>query len=242
MSLAAIQKKGKIKPPRLVIYGPGGIGKTSFAASMDKCIIVQSEDGIGKIECDHFPVAKTYEEFMGNLDSLLTEPHEFKVCAIDSLDWLETLLWDHVCQKNGFADISSPAYGKGYTMAIEEWRQYLNVLNRLRDEKSMTVIQIAHNQIRRYEDPSNEPHDRHEIKLHRKAADLIVEHSDAVFFANYKVGTVQVKGKMGMTTKTVAGDRTIFTEQAPGYMAKNRYGLPSEMPFEWATIREEMLK
>ena len=79
MSLAAIQKKGKIKPPRLVIYGPGGIGKTSFAASMDKCIIVQSEDGIGKIECDHFPVAKTYEEFMGNLDSLLTEPHEFKV-------------------------------------------------------------------------------------------------------------------------------------------------------------------
>ena len=106
----------------------------------------------------------------------------------------------------------------------------------------MTVIQIAHNQIRRYEDPSNDPHDRHEIKLHRKAADLLVEHSDAVFFANYKVGTVQVKGKMGMTTKTVAGDRTIFTEQAPGYMDKNRYGLPSEMPFEWATIREEMLK
>jgi hypothetical protein len=242
MSLAAIQKKGKIKPPRLVIYGPGGIGKTSFASSMDKCVIVQSEDGIGKIECDHFPVAKSYEEFMGHLNSLLTEDHEFKVCAIDSLDWLETLLWDHVCQKNGWSDIGSPAYGKGYTSALEEWRDYLNVLNRLRDEKSMTVIQIAHNQIKRYEDPSNEPHDRHEIKLHRKAADLIVEHSDAVFFANYKVGTVQVKGKMGMTTKTIAGDRTIFTEQSPGFMAKNRYGLPKEMPFDWAAIREEMLK
>jgi hypothetical protein len=242
MSLAEIQKKGKIKPPRLVIYGPGGIGKTSFAASMDKCVIVQSEDGIGKIECDHFPVAKTYEEFMGNLNSLLTEDHEFKVCAIDSLDWLETLLWDHVCQKNGWQDISSPAYGKGYATAIEEWRDYLSVLNRLRDEKSMTVIQIAHNQIKRYEDPSNEPLDRHEIKLHRRASEIITEHADAVFFANYKVGTVQVKGKMGMTTKTIAGDRTIFTEQSPGFMAKNRYGLPKEMPFDWAAIREEMLK
>ena len=107
MSLAAIQKKGKIKPPRLVIYGPGGIGKTSFASSMDKCVIVQSEDGIGKIECDHFPVAKSYDEFMGNLNSLLTEDHEFKVVALlIHLDWLETLLWDHVCQKNGWADIS----------------------------------------------------------------------------------------------------------------------------------------
>jgi hypothetical protein len=221
MSLAAIQKKGKVKPPRLICYGPGGIGKTSFAASMDKCVIVQSEDGIGKIECDHFPVA---------------------VACIDSLDWLETLLWDHVCKENGWAQIDTPAYGKGYVAALDKWKEYVEILNRLRDEKSMTVIQIAHNQIRRYEDPSNDPHDRHEIKLHRKAADLLVEHSDAVFFANYKVGTVQVKGKMGMTTKTVAGDRTIFTEQAPGYMAKNRYGLPSEMPFEWATIREEMLK
>ena len=52
------------------------------------------------------------------LTLLLTEDHEFKVVAIDSLDWLETLLWDHVCQKNGWADISSPAYGKGYTICF----------------------------------------------------------------------------------------------------------------------------
>ena len=243
MSLANIRQKAKLKPPRFVLYGPGGIGKTTFASSMGKCIIVQAEDGIGKIECDHFPVAKTYTEFMDNLNSLLTEEHEFKSVAIDSLDWLEVLMWDHVCKLNGWQDISSPAYGKGYAAAIEQWREYLALLNRLRDERSMTIIQIAHNQIRRYEDPSQEPHDRHEIKLHRKAADLIVEHSDAVFFANYKVGNIQVKGKNGsMTTRTVAGDRTIFTEAAPGYMAKNRFGLDAEMAFDWQAIREQMLK
>ena len=61
--------------------------------------------------------------------------------------------------------------------------------------KGFTILQIAHNEVKRYEDPSSEPHDRHQIKLHRKAADLIIEHSDAVFFANYKIGTIQVKGK-----------------------------------------------
>ena len=242
MSLAAIRKKAKLKPPIIVLYGPGGIGKTTFAASMGKVIIVQSEDGIGKIECDHFPVAKSWTDFIDNLKELLNEDHEYKVVCVDSLDWCETLLWDHVCQENGWAQIDTPAYGKGYVAALNGWKEYVSILNQLRD-KGMTVLQIAHNQIKRYEDPSQEPHDRHEIKLHRKAADLIVEHSDAVFFSNYKIGTVQVKGKGGgMTTKTVAGDRTIFTAQAPGYLAKNRYGLPSEMPMDWKAIREEMLK
>lgn len=243
MSLADIRKKAKLKPPIMVLYGPGGIGKTTFAASMGNTIIVQSEDGIGKIECDHFPVAKDWNTFMNNLNELVTEDHKYKVVCIDSLDWCETLLWDHVCKENGWNQIDSPAYGKGYLAALNGWKEYVELLNKLRDEKSMTVLQIAHNQIKRYEDPSQEPADRHEIKLHRKAADLIVEHSDAVFFCNYKLGTVQVKGKGGgMTTKTIAGDRKIFTEQAPGYLAKNRYGLPSEMPMDWQAIREEMIK
>lgn len=243
MSLADIQSKAKLKPPKLVIYGPGGIGKTSFVATMDKAIIVQTEDGIGKIECDHFPVAKTYDEFIGRLNSLLEEDHKYKVIAIDSLDWLENLIHDHVCEQNGWNEIGAPAFGKGFAAALEVWKDYVKLLDDLRDQRNLTVVQIAHNTVKRYEDPANEPHDRHQIKLNNKAADLIIEHSDAVFFCNYKLGTVQVKGKGGgMTTKTIAGDRKIFTQEAPGYQAKNRYGLPAEMPFDWKTIREEMLK
>lgn len=242
MSLANIRQKAKLKPPIMVLYGPGGIGKTSFAATMNKPIIVQTEDGIGKIECPHFPMAKSYVEFENNLKSLIEEKSEFKTVVIDSLDWLETLLQEHVCQENGWSEISSPAYGKGYAVALETWKIYLNLLNQLRD-KGFTVLQIAHNEIRRYEDPSNEPHDRHQIKLHRKAADLVIEHSDAVFFANYKIGMIQVKGKGGgMTTKLKQGDRTIFTQETPGFQAKNRFALDPEMPFEWKLIREAMLK
>ena len=242
MSLANIRQKAKLKPPIVVLYGPGGIGKTTFASKMKQPVIVQAEDGIGKIECPHFPVASTYTEFEDNLKALINDDSEFFTVVIDSLDWLETLIHEHVCEKNGWPDISSPSYGKGYMVALETFKEYLGLINQLRN-KGFTVLQIAHNEVRRYEDPSLEPRDRHQIKLHRKAADLIIEHSDCVFFANYKIGTIQVKGKSGgMTTKLKQGDRTIFTQETPGFQAKNRFGLEPEMPFDWVTISKEMYK
>ena len=58
-----VLSKAKMKPPIICLYGKGGIGKTTFASTMNNPIIVQCEDGIGKIECPHTDVAKTYLEF-----------------------------------------------------------------------------------------------------------------------------------------------------------------------------------
>ena len=92
MSLKAIRSKTKLKPPRFVLYGGAGIGKTSFAASMNKPIFLLTEDGMGKIQCDHFPVSKDYDSFIDNLNSLLEEDHEYATLCVDSLDWLEPLV------------------------------------------------------------------------------------------------------------------------------------------------------
>ena len=242
MSLANIRKKAKQKPPRIVLYGGAGIGKTFFAASMNKPIFVLTEDGMGKIEADHFPLATSFEDVLKNLQSLIDNENDYKTLVVDSLDWLEPLIWDKACQDNNFKSIESVGYGKGYVEALKYWRIYLNLLNELR-EKGYTIMQIAHNQIKRFESPEIEAYDRHELKLHRKAADLILEHSDCCFFANFKLGTVQVKGKGGtMTTKAVAGDRVVYTVEKPAYLAKNRYALPESLPFDWETVRAEMLK
>jgi len=242
MSLANIRKKAKQKPPRIVLYGGAGIGKTFFAASMNKPIFVLTEDGMGKIEADHFPLAESFEDVLKNLQSLIDNDNDYKTLVVDSLDWLEPLIWDKACQDNNFKSIESVGYGKGYVEALKYWRIYLNLLNELR-EKGYTIMQIAHNQIKRFESPEIEAYDRHELKLHRKAADLILEHSDCCFFANFKLGTVQVKGKGGnMTTKAVAGDRVVYTVEKPAYLAKNRYALPESLPFDWETVRAEMLK
>ena len=241
--LDKVLSKAKMKPPIICLYGKGGIGKTTFASTMNNPIIVQCEDGIGKIECNHTKVQKTYVGFEEYLLALLEEDHDYKTVVVDSLDWLERLINDHVCKENGWSDISSPSFGKGFGAALVVWKNYLDILTKLRNEKGMTIMQIAHNEVKRYEDPSNDPIDKNGIKLYRKAADLVVEHADCVFFANYKTGVVQKKNaKGGMSTQVLQGDRKIYTQEAPGYHAKNRYGLPSEMDFDWPTIREAMIK
>ena len=134
---------------------------------MNKPIFVLTEDGMGKIEADHFPLATSFEDVLKNLQSLIDNDNDYKTLVVDSLDWLEPLIWDKACQDNNFKSIESVGYGKGYVEALKYWRIYLNLLNELR-EKGYTIMQIAHNQIKRFESPEIEAYDRHELKLHRK--------------------------------------------------------------------------
>ena len=61
MSLLQSIHSGKCsKPPRLLIYGSEGIGKSTLGASAPKPIFVPTEDGLDQIVCDSFPLAKTF--------------------------------------------------------------------------------------------------------------------------------------------------------------------------------------
>jgi len=84
-------------PPRVLIYGTEGIGKSTFASQAPKPIFVQTEDGLGEIECDKFPLAQSFEEVQEALTSLHQEEHDYQTVVIDSLDWFERLSWDAVC-------------------------------------------------------------------------------------------------------------------------------------------------
>jgi hypothetical protein len=243
MSLKDIQTKAKQKPPRILLYGGAGIGKTTFAASMTKPIFLITEDGLGQIKVPHFPLIKSFDTIIERLQTLVDDDHDYKTVVVDSLDWLEPLVWEKCCKDNNWKNIEQPGFGKGYKVALSYWRSYIDLMNKLRDQRGMTIMQLAHNQIKKFESPEIEPYDRHEIKLQRAASDVILEHADCCFFTNYKLGTVKVQGKGGnMTTKAVAGDRVIYTSEKPAFLAKNRYALPDEMPFDWQSIRAEMIK
>jgi hypothetical protein len=242
MSLGQLNRASAPKPPRIMIYGPNGLGKTTFSAQSNKPVFVQTEDGLGTLVAAAFPLARTFEEVMDALVALYTEDHDFKTVVIDSVDWLEPLVWAKACRDNGWATIEDPGYGKGYVAALSLWRQYIDGLNALRDDRGMTVVQIAHTDIKRFDSPEHDPYDRYVIKLHTRAAALLQEHSDVVLFANYRISTV--KADVGFNKKVNramgSGERVIHTAERPAFLAKNRYGLPETLPLDWQAFAQAM--
>lgn len=242
ISLASLNRLAAPKPPRIVLYGPHGVGKTTFGASAPKPVLIQTEDGLGSIDIEHFPLAKSYGEVMEAFAALYTEDHDFETLIVDSLDWLEPLIWAEVCNRNKWSTIEDAGYGKGYLAAVDVWREYLDAVNGLRDDKGMAVIQIAHTEIRRFDSPETEPYDRYGIKLHKRASELVQEHADMVLFANWKVSVA--KTDTGFNKKVArgvgAGARVLYTEERPAYLAKNRHRLPPELPLEWSSLTEAM--
>ena len=238
ISLASLRSSTSLSPPRLLLYGVAGVGKTKLAADAPRPVILQTEDGLGRIEATTFGLLRSFDEIMEALGALYSEPHDFETLVVDSLDWLEPLVWQHTAQTHNQPDIESFGYGKGYLAALDTWRSFLDGVNALRDERGMGVILIAHAEIKRFDSPETEPYDRYQPKLHRSASALVQEHVDAVLFANYRVSTL--KSDVGFNKKVVrgvsGGDRLLHTAERPAFLAKNRFGLAETLPLSWPDL------
>jgi hypothetical protein len=242
ISLASLRRSTALQPPRILMHGVAGIGKSTFAAKADAPVFITTEDGLGKLQVPHFPLATSYADVSEALEALRTEEHDFRTVVIDSVDWLEPLIWAEACKRNNWPTIEFPGFGKGYAEAVNIWREYIDKLNALRDEKGMAVLQIAHTDIKRFDSPEHEPYDRYIIKLQARAAALLQEHSDVVLFANYQISIT--KADVGFSKKVAralgTGKRVMHTEERPAFLAKNRYELPETLPLDWSEFVKAM--
>lgn len=242
--LASITRGAPQKPPRIVLYSPHGVGKTTFGAMAPNPIILPFEDGIGRLDVPTWPqLIQTYAEAIEAVQALIEGEHDFKTAVVDTLDWFEPAVWAETAARHGKKDIEEFGYGKGYTYANDIWREFLSGLNMLRDHRGMQVILLAHSDVKQYNDPSSEPYDRYTLKLHKGAGAIVQEWADAVLFANFKNYTQQVDaGGFGKkVTKGIGtGERVLYTEERPSHYAKNRYQLPPELPFSYENFAAAM--
>jgi hypothetical protein len=236
----SLLKKNRPRPPRIIIHGGAGIGKTTWAAGAPAPVFVPTEDGLGALDVDAFPLAQTFEDVMGALEALRTEEHGFRTVVIDSLDWLEPLIWGRVCKDGGKKSIEEFGYGKGYVEALHHWRALFDALTALRDERGMIVLLTAHSQIVHVEDPTLPAYDRHDLKLHRRAAGMAEEYADIILYATVRAGIVTENAGFGerRARATSTGERIVHTVGQPAFLAKNRYSLPSPLPLSWAALEE----
>ena len=245
MGLMQQIKSGRTSsPPRIMVYGTEGIGKSTLAARAPQPVFVQTEDGLGEIDCHKFPLAGTFDDVIAALTELHAEEHDFQSIVVDSLDWLERLIWDAVCETYGAKSIEKVdgGYGKGYIYALSPWRQFLERLSALHKDRCMAVILIAHAKIEKFEDPESSPYDRYSPRLHKHAGALLTEWCDAVLFATRKLRTQTEDTGFGRK-RTIAhavgkdgGERVLRTVGGPSCVAKNRYDLEPELPLDWNAL------
>lgn len=230
--LQRIKKGAADTSARILLAGPEGIGKSTFASNAPFPLFIAPEDGLTGLDHVERFIPNSLNDLHELLDSLILDIGKFKTLTFDTTDWLERLISQSVCARDNKADIEEYGYGKGYVILENELVKILQKLDTIRAKHKVTIIMLAHVQIRTFNDPRGTSYDRFEMKGNKKFTGVLREWPDACLFAVYEVHKTKVDGQ----EKTLGGERIIHTQWSPAWDAKNRYSLPEEIPLDWTAF------
>ena len=224
---------------KVVIYGPEGIGKTTFAARFPNPVFIDTEGSTKEYDVARFPAPTSWQMLLDEVAEVKKNPQICRTLVIDTADWAESACFAHVISAGQVKSIEDFGYGKGYVKAKEEFGKLLNELTEVVNA-GVNVVVTAHAAMRKFEQPDEMgSYDRWEMKLYTSQktniAALLKEWADMVLFANYK--TFAVKDKNSNKAKAQGGQRVMYTTHHPCWDAKNRYGLPEILPLDYEGIR-----
>lgn len=241
--LSNIVSSKRWTPVKAIIYGVPGVGKTTFAASFPKPILIRVEDGANAIDVPTFPqLVQNLQTLNRAIIALEGGKHDFKTVILDSLDWLEPIVQDYLCRKEGKPNIEAWGYGKGYIMLDGVWRNITAALDKLQ-KRGMNVLCISHAQAVTFDPPDADPYTTYSLKLQKRAAAIWTEWADAIFFLNYHKNIVPGSGdKPGKAIGD--GSRVVYCASRPAYTAKSRWPMPDEIyigqDMTWTAFHEAL--
>ena len=222
---------------KVVIYGIEGIGKSTFASQFPDPLYIDTEGSTKHMNVKRLPSPDTWQTLIEEIRFVAAE-RPCKTLVIDTADWAEKLAVPYVLAKQGGGDpritsLESFGFGKGFTYLEEEFRGFIAELDKV-IASGINVVVTAHAQIRTFTEPDGfGQYDRYELKLSKKCSPILKEWADILIFANYK--TLIVKDTNGKS-KGQGGERVMYLTHTPAWDAKNRFGLPDSMPFEYSAI------
>lgn len=232
--------RGKIKKAKkVVLYGPEGIGKSTFASKFPNPVFIDTEGSTSSMDVARLPRPTSWNMLLEEVEYVKKNPEVCKTLVIDTIDWAETLCVEHICSIHNKKGIEDFGYGNGYVYTKEEFGRFLNSLTDV-IEAGVNIVLTAHAQLRKFEQPDElGAYDRWELKLGKKTqsqtSPLVKEWADMLLFCNYKTYSIAVD-KDGKKHKAQGGKRVMYTSHHPCWDAKNRYGLPEECDFDYQMI------
>jgi hypothetical protein len=218
--------------PLILIYGAEGNGKTTLATKFPRPVALLLERGLPRgVTIDAIDGITSFAGVMDALRELYRDPHGYQTLVIDTIDSLEPMLLEHVCDIHHWKNIEHPPYGKGWVIADAEWMRFITALRSLRDKHQMTIVLVAHSAVERVDDPRAPSYTAYLPKIHKRGRHLILDACDVVGFLteDLRIAT-DSSGFRERSRATSSNQRFLFVEGSPAFVAKNRYGMPPKIP------------
>jgi len=226
---------------RVLIYGGPGVGKSSWAAMAPEALFLDLENGLDRVDCNKTPTKlQTLEQVVDWL-RWFVKSSVYTTVIIDTVDELEKMLAAKVVEEYNrdnkkVKTVADIPYGRGGDLLVAEWRGFLQKLEYVHNA-GKNVILVGHEQVIKFENPTDANYDFYTVNIHKKAAPVVAAKLDAVFFAHYETAVRGAKDGKGKATTT--GERILETQQGASWIAKNRFGLEGTVPMN-ANVFEQM--
>lgn len=117
--------------------------------------------------------------------------------------------------------------GKGYAAAARRHKFIKEWFDKLKEEKGMNVVYIAHADVKQYTPPDEEPYDIYTLRLHKDSLPIYIDDVDCV--AQIKLKTY-VSGEDKLKKAHSSGERVLVCNKVASAVTKNRLGITEELP------------
>jgi hypothetical protein len=216
-----------------MLYGPHGVGKSTWAAGAPKPLFIDCEDGLNDLDCDKTPLCRSLGDVQNVLSYVLNNETSYRTLVLDTVDWLEKAIFRHLSQTYTRGQLE---YGRDSRFAEEVWNGIVHTLDMIREQRRMAVVLLAHCQRVKVTPPGGDSYDRWEPALDKRATDTLTEWCDEVLFAEFRVATTTEEAGFNRQRKIAVDlkERQIRTADSVNAICKHRLALPETIGMEFA--------
>ncbi len=215
-----------MRAPKGIVYGPAGLGKTTYGAGADKAIIVDCENGASHVKCDRTPYLSSWDAIRMWLDELASGQHDYHTVVIDSIDWLLRRVEEKVAgvagddnKMSNTLNRSHGGYGNGKQVLRNYVYQYLLPTLDAIVNRGVSVLLLAHSSRQTITNIDGIAFEKSTPEIHPDLMNTMVEWSDFV-------GAARMDN----------GHRQLVLNETSQLLAKNRYGITETLPLDWNAL------